>query len=750
MENTLSYKPKPIDTGHVKLSEDMIELTEYLSKNTHEIWAKSREREGWTHGEVRDDNKKEHPCLVPYDVLSNLEKNYDRNTALGTIKLILSLGYNIELPIEKIAKNKNVNKTHINLLNFLSSQKGDLEQILHLWHAHDPNSWQDNVELYITFAERVIKFSEPLLAFDVLQEGIEFFSENLRLKELMGLTLARLGSYEKANEMLFALYQTGGKGSIETLGMLGRTHKDLWAHATIIEDKVAHLKKSRQYYQESYVIKKSFWTGINIATTYALEGQTKEAENFANEIKTLCLDESRDSSDYWLFATLGEACLILGEHDEALKYYSKAVEIGHQNVGDVNSTRKNARLLFDGLQISNAIKQKIEYALCIPKIIVFTGHMIDSSTIKKPRFPKSKEREVYQELYNFIKALGPCIGYSSAAMGADILFIEAMEALNNKISVVLPFSREQFEKESVNIKGDDSWVARFRKIMTNNHEVIELTKEGTQYSDYYYQYGNNIMYGQARIKSFQLETKLCPLAVWNKDDIGKSGGSSSFIKKWLDLGHDVNIIDLKSIIEKKDSGNPLEVISKEPIQELDYYDDYQIKGILFADTVNYSRLQDHEFVRFEKIVFGIVKEMIDSGKYRIATKNTWGDAIYIVFHKIKDTGLFALELNERIGSLQWEELGVSQDMKVRTAVHAGPVHCSINPVTGNMHYNGTNVCRAARIEPLTPPGQVYTSLEYASLAASEHIDDFDCVYIGQISMPKKYGVYPTYHLRRKE
>ena len=285
--------------------------------------------------------------------------------------------------------------------------------------------------------------------------------------------------------------------------------------------------------------------------------------------------------------------------------------------------------------------------------------------------------------------------------------------------------------------------------MTNNHEIIELTKQGTQYSDYYYQYGNNIMYGQARIKTFQLETKLYPLAVWNKDDIGKSGGSSSFIKKWLDQGHDVNIIDLKSLIEESDTSNPLEVISKAPVKELDYYDDYQIKGILFADTVNYSRLQDHEFVAFEKVVFGIVKEMIESGNYQIATKNTWGDAIYIVFDKIKDTGLFALELNERIGALKWRELGFSQNMKVRTAVHAGPVHCSINPVTGLMHFNGTNVCRAARIEPLTPPGQVFTSLEYASLAASEHIDDFFCVYIGQISMPKKYGIYPTYHLRRK-
>lgn len=745
----MTYKPKPINTDHVQLSEDMLELTEYLSENTHEIWAKNRMEEGWSYGKERDDANKQHPCLVPYEDLPNFEKDYDRNTALGTLKLILSLGYNIELPSNKIGREKDSSVRHKNLLKFLASEKVDLEQLLYIWHNHDSNSWATNKELYLILAERVIKFAEPLLAFDVLQEALEFFPEELRLKELMGLTMARLGSYEKANELLYSLYVTGGKDSIETLGMLGRTHKDLWLNSKDDEDKKNHLAKSRKYYQEAYDKEKSLWTGINVATTFALEGNIKEAQKSAQEIIKLC-EKENNQEDYWLQATYGEAWLILGKHDEAIKHYKEAVALGQKNIGDINSTRRNAHLLFEGLKIPQEVKDKIDYALCVPKVIVFTGHMIDKENRKKPRFPKEKEKEVYQQIYDFIKNQGPCIGYTSAAMGADILFIEAMEALGNKVTIVLPFSAEQFEKESVCQDEDDSWVKRYRTILNNKHEIIELAKQGTQYFDYYYQFGNNIMYGQARIKAFQLETSLCPLAVWNKDDIGKTGGASSFIKKWLDQGHDVNIIDLKAIIDGSAKGDPLEIIQQEPVSDLDYYDDYKIKGILFADTVNYSRLQDHEFVMFEKIVFGLVKDMIDSGQYQIATKNTWGDAVYLVFDKIKDAGLFALELNEKISQLNWKELGFSQNMQIRTAVHAGPVHCSINPVTGKMYFNGSNVCRAARMEPLTPPGEVYTSLEYASLAASEHIDDFYCTYIGKISMPKKYGTFSTYHLRRKE
>ncbi len=89
------YKPNPIDTSNIALSEELTELTEQLAKNTHEVWAKGRINDGWTFGTARDDTKKETPCLVPYEELSEKEKDFDRNTAIETIKLILSLGYKI-------------------------------------------------------------------------------------------------------------------------------------------------------------------------------------------------------------------------------------------------------------------------------------------------------------------------------------------------------------------------------------------------------------------------------------------------------------------------------------------------------------------------------------------------------------------------------------------------------------------------------------------------------------------------------
>lgn len=91
----MKYIPNPIDTSNIELPQDIWELCEKLAENTHEVWAKGRIEEGWSYGEKRDDSKKTTPCLVPYDELPESEKEYDRRTAIESLKLIVALGYKI-------------------------------------------------------------------------------------------------------------------------------------------------------------------------------------------------------------------------------------------------------------------------------------------------------------------------------------------------------------------------------------------------------------------------------------------------------------------------------------------------------------------------------------------------------------------------------------------------------------------------------------------------------------------------------
>jgi len=89
------YKPNPVETSHIKLNDDIMALSEKLAKNIHEVWSAGRIAEGWSYGSTRNDDLKQHPCLIPYENLSENEKDYDRATAMETLKFIINLGFDI-------------------------------------------------------------------------------------------------------------------------------------------------------------------------------------------------------------------------------------------------------------------------------------------------------------------------------------------------------------------------------------------------------------------------------------------------------------------------------------------------------------------------------------------------------------------------------------------------------------------------------------------------------------------------------
>lgn len=89
------YIPQPIDTTGVELPAELMELADVIARNVHEVWAQARIREGWTYSNKRDDDKRQTPCLVDYDELSDEEKAYDLNTAFETLRLITKLGFKI-------------------------------------------------------------------------------------------------------------------------------------------------------------------------------------------------------------------------------------------------------------------------------------------------------------------------------------------------------------------------------------------------------------------------------------------------------------------------------------------------------------------------------------------------------------------------------------------------------------------------------------------------------------------------------
>ena len=141
------YIPKPIDLSDVSLTDDLIELREAIAENAHEIWAENRRLEGWTYGPVRDDKKKQTPDMVPYKDLSDGEKEYDRATAMRSIKLLKKLGYDVVKVQETELYKEMIERIRNNKVQYHCSSCGGFifkHQVFceHCGHKLDRTDWE--------------------------------------------------------------------------------------------------------------------------------------------------------------------------------------------------------------------------------------------------------------------------------------------------------------------------------------------------------------------------------------------------------------------------------------------------------------------------------------------------------------------------------------------------------------------------------------------------------------------------------
>ena len=106
MDEAHAYSPRPVDVADVALPASLNPFLEALAENVHETWAKGRMDAGWQYGQVRDEANKRQPCLVPYCDLSETEKDYDRHTAISTLKFICKMGFKIEAEGDRVGEER--------------------------------------------------------------------------------------------------------------------------------------------------------------------------------------------------------------------------------------------------------------------------------------------------------------------------------------------------------------------------------------------------------------------------------------------------------------------------------------------------------------------------------------------------------------------------------------------------------------------------------------------------------------------
>lgn len=758
----VNYEPAPIETATLSLPPDLLELVERLARNLHELRSRERgARKARDANEVSEDFR-ELTRLVPFDALPEDEKEQYRQSASETLKAAFVLGYRIEREKdereEASASSVEIHRQPVSPAELAGQMKAmNLEALLTLWQSHAPDSWAEMPELYRALGNRILKLGEWLIAYDVLREGLNKWPADVRLRQLQALALARSGATLRANDILIQLHNEGHNDE-ETLGLLARTYKDLWAQATDARERQKHLQLAYKFYDEAHDSSSGYYSGINAATMALLLGRRERAISLAGEVRAACLQElnnlSEESDDrYWPVATLGEAALILGEWEEAEDWYGQAAEIGQAKYSELTSTRRNARLIIDYLQ---GDRQRIDKYFRIPKVAVFSGHMIDRADRARPRFPARLEAAVRDAIRERLVKHGAGLGYASAACGSDILFLESLLALGGKTYVVLPYGPEQFKKDSVEIADDPRWVERFEKVLERASDVLLASDQPIAESTLSFEYTNLLLHGLANIRAERFETELVPIAVWDGRPGDGLGGTASVVERWQKLGYEIELINLEEMLRERlpELRSPQQPVTTGPAErEAETTPEFgkRMMALLFADAVHFSKLTEEQIPRFVRYFLRAISQMPAMSKHAPEMKNTWGDGLYFVFSSVFDAGMFALELADlMMPSGKWTKHGLPEGLNLRIALHAGPVYSCNDPITGHLNFTGTHVSRAARIEPVTPPGQVYASQEFAALAAAERIGEFQCEYVGLTPLAKSYGTLPTYHVRRAQ
>ncbi len=606
-------------------------------------------------------------------------------------------------------------------------------------------------------AESLLHIGEPLLAYNIIKQALSDRPGNIRLRQLKGLALARSGAVRRANEELATLRDEGFSDG-ETLGLLARTHKDLALAAADSASREQHLGAAFEIYAAGYsesrrcgAVADAYYTGINAATMSFLRDHVDQAHEIATEVEDLCriaISEAGEGAQaYWPQATLAEAALILGNERAARERYTVAATLAGKCFGDLSSTRHQARLLLEHQGASTAW---LDDVMRIPPVLIYTGHMIDARGRSPQRFPSQMESEVRASIRAKLQQLKPVAAYGSAACGADILCLECMLELGGELHIVLPFPAEQFRAESVDFQPDGHWGERFEHLLDCATEVLVIGERPPPGGTSTFEYANLIMTGLARLRAQMLDTDVQGLAVWDGTGISGEGGTGSLVSMWQSSGVPLQHIELNVV-----AGN-IEASAAEDTTDLPTPDtrrwafEYKIKAMLFADAVGYSRLSEDQVPLFIEHYIGTVAEFNEQVSCKALHIETAGDGMYMVFDDPGTAAHYALGLSELINSCDWQSLGLPDDMSARIGLHCGPVFIGRDPITDTPLYSGMHTNRAARIEPITPPGQVYASSAFAAVAAAQGSEGLRFSYIGRTQLAKHYGSLPLYHVKRSE
>ena len=594
----------------------------------------------------------------------------------------------------------------------------------------------------------LIRRGEYLAAYDAAEEAIghDFHAglESVVLAEiryLRVLALARSGSSHRAMDEAAGLAADLPPGLLppalaeDIAALSARVAKELALQAGPVERPGLAAAAAAAYEDVFRRLGRSY-AGVNAATLWRITGRIDHAQALAQEVvlvvarETASLSGPTDGGYYWAWVSRAEALLVLGERDGALNALTMAALGAKDDLGAHATTRRQLRFLCQAIGLD---PEPILAVLAQPEVVHFCGHMTAPAGTPS-RFPQAQQAAVTEQVRERLKARHVGFAHGSLASGADIIIAEIALELSAELHLVLPFEIEEFVEISVAPAGPE-WIDRFRRCLAAATTVTIASDSAYSGDAVLFAYAARIAMGQAMNRAASIDARCWQLAVFDGESGNETGGTAHDIHQWGLAGGRTEIIPVRS--NRSQTIAPFNVGSKRVI-----------RSVLFGDFKGFSRLRDEHIKQFLATVMQPVADVLDRYAGHVIVRNTWGDGLFLVLDNAVNGARCALDLQQRLHSVDLETAGLPADMGLRLGGHTAPLVSVYDPVLKAPMEMGRGLTRAARIEPRTPTGEVYVTAAFAALLRLEPDCGVTPEYVGHLSTAKNFETTPMYLLRR--
>ena len=560
--------------------------------------------------------------------------------------------------------------------------------------------------------------------FERTREAIQLYPDNPDVRYLQALAMARLGDPHAALR-IYERNRVGDIGTEDAVALKGRLLKDLAVRADGPErDQL--FRESSQAYQQANRLSDGYFSGINAATTSFLAGDQKAARELAAAISQR--PDVADPDNFFAAASGAEAMLVRGEVERATALYVAARNRPDASPGNIASTARQVQLIARHLSMSDEQRELLLSAIRPSPVIHFCGHMF--------RAGWAIEQQLVRDVDSILDETGALIAYGPLACGADILIAEAIIARGGELHAVMPFAEEDFLRTSVRVGGEE-WEERYIRARDAAASVTFATQIQHVDDDELFAYCSKLVMGLARLRAGIMQTEAFQLAIWDGNPPGGVAGTAADCAEWARQGGKTRTVSIPTDRPPLDSVAWTAEARNRPR--------WALRSMLFADFAGFSRLDEDHLSQFLEVVMGRIAKVLDRHADTVLTRNSWGDAVYVVIDSPAQAAEIALEIQSELSSELLQAIGLPSEDGMRISLHHGPIFEHFDAVQSARTFYGTEVTVAARIEPRVPVGSIFTTQPFAAMIESDQ-NDINFEYVGKMDLAKNYGVRILYRL----